>query len=471
MTDFGRKDFGNALKMFFEEDGVAPVDPYAHIDKFKATDPEARSANNLGKEGASKISADVKDKMQNFVEGWNKFVKTLKTETNKAIKSLELYAAHNTSVASDIETTDDQAATAAFGGTKADMAARRAAAAAAPAVRKMHGDKISGLSTDDFAAPTDLQGQLYGPGKEQSRLASMPGATLPGDKRGDLRMTQAMKRKKRLAAQAPAAENTLSDFSNMLMEVVERMSDMQEAKAPKVSSPLHMSPEERGASKTKPEKPTGRPSSLKEMIKSLRDFALLVDKQVQILDTSLKETQKLMLLAQNKMSKTFDGLNNLSDEQREHIMQVTRETNERLDKLKKDMEPLLKMKDVGSISELVKKVKNLEEELSAKQDEMDSQEQEYEKLLDYYEDIMIDMKKAELEAKRELRNLEAEMAGGLTSSDFAHTEPKGKRLTEEVQKPRKKKKQSPDFQHYGSFDLNEHLEKTREKLPKAKGDW
>lgn len=489
MTDFGRKDFGDALKKLFEAKKDPLVDPLAdEIGKFGTQDAGARAASKLGKDDLGKIDTDAQESMKKFANLWTPFTKTLKKETQQVVRAMELFASTNTSVADENPTTDDQASTDVFGGTKSDLAKRFAAADAAGETRKLHGgNKIQDLSRGDFGsgakiAPGDMQGKDNPEQIEKARLASMSGA---GDRRLQSRLA---KQKRRMPAAGTTGEGTLSDFSNMLSEMVEMFS---EAEKPSFgTSGLHQSPEERAAGgpmamptlKRGEAAPTGR-----ELVQKLRAFALEIDKQVAVLDGTLKEAMTAFGKNFTKMSKTFGGLSNLTSEQQEHIATITTQANDRLKKLKADLKPLAKMKDDlgdSNVADLLANVTKLEADLARKQSEMDTQEQEYEYLLDYYEDIMIDMKKAEMEAKRELRNMEAELAVGMTSRDFAHYEPKGsalEELTKELRRPiveavepvkkKKKKKKSAEFNYYGTFNFNEHLEKAREQHPKANGDW
>src|SRR5512135_2631480 len=124
MTDFGRKDFGGFLKQLFEADDAATsADDFQHVDDFKSSrlDAAGKAAAKLDKSGLQEIGDKAQTAMKEFVKLWTPFTQTLKDETAKTIKSLELFAAANQSKIDDTETSDDAAATAAFGGTKADM--------------------------------------------------------------------------------------------------------------------------------------------------------------------------------------------------------------------------------------------------------------------------------------------------------------------------------------------------------------
>ena len=214
----------------------------------------------------------------------------------------------------------------------------------------------------------------------------------------------------------------------------------------------------------------GKALSLPAMIKMLRKMAVKVKEQADIMDQQMDKMLNDLGVSVEDVETQFAGLRHLSSEQQAHITKITEDANARIKKLKKDLAPLAKLKDKGSVADLVQKVQTLDAELKQKQLEMDTQKQEYEDLLDYYEDIMIDMKQAEMEAKRQLQNANAAMTGAWEHA-VAELEAETKKPLNESAKPRKKKKRPADYQHYGSFNLNEHLEKAREKLPKARGDW
>lgn len=243
----------------------------------------------------------------------------------------------------------------------------------------------------------------------------------------------------------------MRDFSKMLIEMVENLNGeavVLEAAKPKVS--------------------------LMDTIKTLKQLAKTVDAQVKIMDEELEQLLGTVREKLKGVKKQFGGLRHLSSEQKAHIEEVTNEANDRLKKLKQELAPLKKLaasgKGGGSVQGLIDRVTDLEGQLAAKQSEMESQKMDYEDLLDYYEDIMIQMKHSEMEAKRALRDAEAEMAGA-----FDHTELFGDTLTEAVKpKPKKvekKKPVDPNLQHYGTFDLTEHLKQARESLPKERHDW
>jgi len=217
----------------------------------------------------------------------------------------------------------------------------------------------------------------------------------------------------------------------------------------------------------------GKALSLPAMIKMLRKMAIKVKEQADIMDQKMDGMLTALGVSIDDVETQFSGLRHLTDEQQAHITKITTEANTRIKKLKKDLAPLAKLKglkDMDSVDKLIQRVNTLDAELKQKQLEMDTQKQEYEDLLDYYEDIMIDMKHAEMEAKRQLQNANAAMTGAWEHAVAELEEETKKPLTESA-KPKKKKKRPKDYQHYGTFNLNEHLAKAREKLPKAKGDW
>jgi multidrug resistance efflux pump len=155
--------------------------------------------------------------------------------------------------------------------------------------------------------------------------------------------------------------------------------------------------------------------------KSIEKYLKEVDEKLM----PILETAKTNLGA---IHKQFAGLMHLTDEQKQHIEAITKMANRRIDSLKETVAELTK-KSAGSeekeaeVARLTARVTKLEGDLSAKEAEMETQRVGYEEALDYYESIMIKMKKAQMEAERHLRNMEVEL--GMES-----TAKKGKVLSE-----------------------------------------
>lgn len=239
------------------------------------------------------------------------------------------------------------------------------------------------------------------------------------------------------------------DFSKILAETVEhKRGPLVEAK--------------------KPAEPAAK--SLGEMVKMLKGLAKTVDQQVKLMDGEMQQLLDAVRHNLGSVKTQFKGLRHLSSEQQAHIEQITTEANDRLKDLKRMLKPLKDMKGGGSVQDLINRVKSLESELAEKSAEMDAQKMDYEEVLDYYESIMVDMKKAEMEAKRELQNAKFDMA-----SAFDHTALLGNVIAEATtakpEKKEKKKKVKADVSNYGTFDLNEYLARAREENPKSRHDW
>lgn len=230
--------------------------------------------------------------------------------------------------------------------------------------------------------------------------------------------------------------------------------------------------------------------SLRDLTQMLKALVNTVDEQIGIMD---KDLQILLDKAKEQLGgvKTqFAGLRHLTTEQQKHIKSITVAATKKFKELRDLIAPLeaaskekdvaSKAKDVASqekdaenntaLKDLQATVESLQSSLAEKDEEMQSQKMDYEYVLDFYEEQMIKMKKAEMEAKRQLNNANIDMA-----SAFDHTKLFGNSLNETVQtKPEKKKKKKavdPNLQHYGTFNLKEHLEKSKNERPKSNTDW
>lgn len=188
------------------------------------------------------------------------------------------------------------------------------------------------------------------------------------------------------------------------------------------------------------------------------------------------------------IAKTFSGLKHLTQEQQAHIKKVTGSANARIKELKGMVDQLEKAATNSKstsderVMSLSEKVSDLEEQLKLKDIEMESQRQDYEEVLDYYEEIMVKMKKSEMQAKRALRELEKEMSTEFDGLDWYTPAPKqpGKNISKKAitewkelleeqlvesskhrHKPRVKTPTKLDIA--AAFDLTEHLKKAYTK--------
>lgn len=212
-------------------------------------------------------------------------------------------------------------------------------------------------------------------------------------------------------------------------------------------------------------------AAMMKMTAALKKLRVVASKQMEVMNGDLQALLTEVKKQLGVVHTQFKGLMHMTDEQQAHIGEITKQANTKIAELKKITEPLEKLAvkggkggDIGA--SIVARVNELEQSLQDKEMEMEGQRMEYEDVLDYYEGIMTKMKKAQLEAERHLHDMEVSMG----MDDWTAPEPV---VTEAVvAKPKKKKKKKvADMQNYGTFDLNEHLAKAREKLPKTRHDW
>ncbi len=210
------------------------------------------------------------------------------------------------------------------------------------------------------------------------------------------------------------------------------------------------------------------------------------DKHMQDITTVLQPLLNEIKKKIGGVSATFSGLKNLSQEQQEHIAEVIKSANERVNSLKKTAQEAqhlaaklqqhidtqdAELKDKGSVSqrnsELQARVTELEGQITAKtreyekalhkkEMELENREQDFDEVLDAYEKVMFKMKRSEMNARRKIEELEEELNKEF-NYEHAHFKPAGPKITEKAN-------------NYGDFDLNEHLRKIKE-APRSQYDW
>lgn len=187
----------------------------------------------------------------------------------------------------------------------------------------------------------------------------------------------------------------------------------------------------------------------KNVIAELKNLRRIIEKQLKTMDEDLQPMFELVKQKLSLVQKQFGGLMHMSEEQQTHIQAITKIANNRIVSLKKTVAKLTEKvatasdkdttiatlrKEKGAAEKLAAdreaevtrlngRVTKLEDDLKTKESEMETQRVEYEEVLDYYESIMIKMKKAQMEAERHLRNMEVDL--GMES-----TVKKGKVLSE-----------------------------------------
>lgn len=235
----------------------------------------------------------------------------------------------------------------------------------------------------------------------------------------------------------------MTDFSAILEQIVSMEKDLLNEGRPRVVPNFDATAGAEGGS-TDASRETA-----KKVIQELRNLRKVIEKQLKTMDDDLQPMFELVKQQLGQVQKQFTGLMHLTDEQQKHIETMTTLANNRINSLKstvaeltekvatsgtKDTEIAGLKKDKAAsdklaadrkdeVDRLTARVTKLDADLKSKETEMETQRVEYDEVLDYYESIMIKMKKAQMEAQRQLRNMEIEL--GMES-----TRPKGKPLNE-----------------------------------------
>ena len=238
----------------------------------------------------------------------------------------------------------------------------------------------------------------------------------------------------------------MTDFSKILEEIVSlEHVFLNEAKGRPSTNYDPAAPIEGGSTEA-------RRATASAAIKELRKLQRVVEKYMKEVDEDLTPLLDAAKTKLGEVQKQFGGLMHMTEEQQSHIETMTTLANKRIDKLKETVEELtgkltsssekdtqiagLKRDKAASdklaadkeaeVQRLTTRVSKLETDLQAKETEMETQRVEYEEVLDYYESIMIKMKKAQMEAERHLKNMEVEL--GMDYPETTKT--KGKMLSE-----------------------------------------